>query len=521
MSDLTIYWSIPVPTNKTNFIQFDELKKIAGISHILKNFMCYNSIELYVPEHNNILNPLLIFTYIRLLSRKAPRVIDQHGNSDHITFLYLLNLFFRVIGYFPITLTQQYVIKRNLTEITTCLPFEKYNIDELNQKKGLFIRSDLTAITDGGAKSHILGVCNALSKKIDKLQVFSTSYFKGIASDVELNVQSIPIWQRCFPKFLEHKNSKSFAYFIADKLRDDQDINFIYQRYSINNTTGNIIANTLKKPLIIEYNGSEVWIRDNWGKGLKNIDLLKKIENKILQTASYITCVSKTLELELLNLGIPKSKILLNPNCVDLNEYRHTVDGEKQYPIKLYGAKRVIGFVGSFGKWHGVHLLVEAFEKVIQETSFNDVHLLLIGTGETYHEISNLVDQKQLGERVSLTGLVEREKIPTMLKSCDVLVSPQVPNKDGSAFFGSPTKLFEYMASGVPIVASDLDQIGEILSHEKNALLFKPNDINSMAEAIRRILNNPELAQTLSENAFDLAAQEFTWEKHVERIFTK
>lgn len=521
MNELKIYWSVPVVKTAKNFIQFDELKKMAGLLHLAKNFMRYKQVELHVPEYNNVLNPLLIFTYIRLLSRQSPSVIDRHGNGTSITFIFLINLCLRVICYAPVKFTQKIIINQNLKEIKMCVAFNKYELSELHLKKGLFIRADLTAITEGGAKSHILGLCNALGERIDKLQVFSTSNFSGLLSGIELKVQSIPIWQRCFPNFLEHKNSTSFANFIENNLSKDQDVDFIYQRYSINNITGNIIANKLKKPLIIEYNGSEVWIRDNWGKGVDNLSVLKQIESKILQSASYITCVSKPLELELLNLGIPRDKILLNPNCVDLSDYRDNINEEKDNILSLLDAKRIIGFVGSFGRWHGVHLLVEAFDKLIEDPSFSDVHLLLIGTGETYHEIVNLVNEKGLSKRVMLTGLVEREKIPNMLKHCDVLVSPHVPNADGSAFFGSPTKLFEYMASKTPIVSSNLDQMSEILSHERNALLFKPNDPYSLAKSISQVLNNPGLAKTLSKNAFQLVSTQFTWEKHMERIFIK
>ena len=80
-------------------------------------------------------------------------------------------------------------------------------------------------------------------------------------------------------------------------------------------------------------------------------------------------------------------------------------------------------------------------------------------------------------DRVKLTGLLERDQALRMLAACDVCVSPHVPNPDGTPFFGSPTKLFEYMGLGKPIVASDLDQIGEVIDHERNGLLVPPGDV--------------------------------------------
>ena len=84
--------------------------------------------------------------------------------------------------------------------------------------------------------------------------------------------------------------------------------------------------------------------------------------------------------------------------------------------------------------------------------------------------------------------MVERERALELLACSDVCVSPHVPNPDGTPFFGSPTKLFEYMGLGKAIVASDLDQIGEVIEHERSGLLCPPGDVDAAAAAIRRLL---------------------------------
>ena len=89
----------------------------------------------------------------------------------------------------------------------------------------------------------------------------------------------------------------------------------------------------------------------------------------------------------------------------------------------------------------------------------------MIGDGPGLPDAKRIIEEAGLGAEAHFTGLVEQEEGPEYLAACDILASPHVPNADGSPFFGSPTKLFEYMAMGKAIVASNLDQIGETLRH--------------------------------------------------------
>jgi glycosyltransferase involved in cell wall biosynthesis len=104
------------------------------------------------------------------------------------------------------------------------------------------------------------------------------------------------------------------------------------------------------------------------------------------------------------------------------------------------------------------------------------------------------------------------------LAACDILVSPQVRNKDGTPFFGSPTKLFEYMAMGKAIAASNLDQMGEILQHEKTALLYEPGDTEALQRVLVRLMTDKDLCRTLGENAHQEVLQKYTWRLHTQKI---
>ena len=117
-----------------------------------------------------------------------------------------------------------------------------------------------------------------------------------------------------------------------------------------------------------------------------------------------------------------------------------------------------------------------------------------------------------------MTGLIPQAQGPEYLAACDILVNPTIPNPDGTPFFGSPTKLFEYMAMGKGIVASDLDQMSEILRDGETALLIEPNNIEAVADAMHKLVNNKELREKLGRNAREEVCKNYTWKMHTQKI---
>jgi len=107
------------------------------------------------------------------------------------------------------------------------------------------------------------------------------------------------------------------------------------------------------------------------------------------------------------------------------------------------------------------------------------------------------------------------KEIPFYLKAADVLVLPNKKGEDISEKYTSPLKMFEYMASKRPIVASDLPSIREILN-DHNSIIMEPNDPQKLAEGIKEALNQ-DLSQKISQQAFS-DVQSYTWEKRTKKI---
>src|SRR4029077_16567837 len=217
------------------------------------------------------------------------------------------------------------------------------------------------------------------------------------------------------------------------------------------------------------------------------------------------------------------TRVLVNPNAVDPARYTPDLDGGVIRRRLGLEDRTVLGFISTFQPWHGAVVLARAFAALLERHAEyrHFVRLLMIGAGPELAEAKRVIDAARFAETVIFTGLVAQEEGPSYLAACDILVSPHVPNADGTPFFGSPTKLFEYMAMGRGIVASDLDQIGEVLDHGRTAWLVPPGEVDALADGLRRLIDDPELRGALGSAARREAVTRHTCREHTRRTIER
>jgi glycosyltransferase involved in cell wall biosynthesis len=171
----------------------------------------------------------------------------------------------------------------------------------------------------------------------------------------------------------------------ARKHLNGRRISFIYQRYSLNNYSGLKLARYYGVPLVVEYNGSEIWLHRHWSNPLKYEKIAERIELLNLKFSDMIVVVSHPLKEELKRRGIDNDKIYVNPNGVDPDRYSPNVNGSGVRHQYSLNGKIVIGFIGTFGKWHGAEILAEAFGRLLKSYPQyrRRVILFMIGDGVT------------------------------------------------------------------------------------------------------------------------------------------
>jgi glycosyltransferase involved in cell wall biosynthesis len=289
----------------------------------------------------------------------------------------------------------------------------------------------------------------------------------------------------------------------------------LYQRHCALSIAGALLSRRLQIPLILEYNNSEVWVAKHWDPSPLR-PWIKLCEDISLRAASRIMVVSEALREDLLQRGVDAGRIRVNPNGVDPDFFFPGAGRESQRKrLGIDDEEVVVGFVGSFSFWHGIDVLESAIKTLLSKPQPCRFRFLLVGDGLLHGEMrSALATWERSGEAI-FTGLVPRDKVVAFLDAADILVSPHVPMPDGSRFFGSPTKLFEYMAMGKGIVASRLEQIGEVLEHEESALLVTPGDAGELADAILQLALDPRKRAELGAAARSTAVQRYSWAHNV------
>jgi glycosyltransferase involved in cell wall biosynthesis len=293
----------------------------------------------------------------------------------------------------------------------------------------------------------------------------------------------------------------------------------VYQRYALGSYAGVELARRLDVPLILEFNGSEIWAEREWGGGSPRfVDTLAALERRQGHAASLVVVVSDVIREQLVADGVAPERILVNPNGVDVDRLARVRELDPPAWRARLGRPEAptVGFIGTFGPWHGGRVLPEIVAAVARERG--DARWIVVGDGALMGEVRALLDRLGVADRVTLTGVVPHERAVEFLAACDVCVSPHVPNADGSRFFGSPTKLFEYMGLGRAIVASDLEQIGEVIEHERTGLLVPPGDAEAAADAVVRLLGDEALRGRLGAAALEEASTTYSWIAHARRI---
>lgn len=288
----------------------------------------------------------------------------------------------------------------------------------------------------------------------------------------------------------------------------------IYQRHGRFTLAGPLLAKRTGKPLFLEFNGSQIFFTTAW-QPTPFARQVAVCEKASLAAAARIIVVSEVERDNLIRRGVSPERIVVNPNGVDTERFAQGGGPDVRRRLGLDGAL-VAGFVGSFGPWHGAPVLAEAFAMVAQRVP--ELQLLLIGTGPESDRTRMVLEQHGVLDRCRFTGAVPPAEVPGHLDACDILVSPHVPLPGDIPFFGSPTKLFEYMAAGKPIVASALGQIADVLTDGQTALLVTPGAVDELALGLERLARSPELRVALGAAAREQAVERHTWARNAEVI---
>jgi glycosyltransferase involved in cell wall biosynthesis len=274
------------------------------------------------------------------------------------------------------------------------------------------------------------------------------------------------------------------------------------------------VPRVLRPPVVYESHGFAPEVSRALPELLGNADRpspgklrrLERRERRVWRRADGYVAITSGLALELASRFGTRDRISVVPDGVRLA-------ADRRFQPPSWKAAPLVAYAGHLYPWKGADVLLEALAML------TNVRGLFIGGHPAEPDLARMrqrADVLGVGWRMTFMGAVDPPRVAGLLDGADVLALPNPPTPVSSRYT-SPLKLFEYLAAGKPIVASDLTSFREVLRHEENSILVDAGKPDALAAGIRRVTADRELAGRIARQAFEDAAS-YTWERRAERL---
>ena len=295
---------------------------------------------------------------------------------------------------------------------------------------------------------------------------------------------------------------------LYQKLKESGAFDLVYERYSLWSYAAMAFARDFGVPGLLEVNAPLIEEQAQY-RVLEDRAGAEQSAKRAFSAATALLAVSDEVAGWLKRFPVARGKIHVVPNGVRPERFPEKLAPTCPAPRGVF----TVGFVGTLKAWHGLPILVEAFAHL--HACFPQTRLLIVGDGPERERIMADLQTRGLGDAALLTGAVAPEEVPGLLTSMDVAVAPY-PALD--PFYFSPLKVYEYMAAGVPVVASAIGQLRELIQPELNGILVPPGDAAALAQALERLLKEPALRTRFGSQARKTVLAQYTWDAIVCRI---
>lgn len=356
--------------------------------------------------------------------------------------------------------------------------------------KILFI---ITGLKLGGAEILLLNLVKNINREIFDCSVL---YLKG-KPDIEEEFQTLQI-----NVFNNSKYSifNPFKYIdIYNKIKENN-IEIIHSHLIQSNLLARIIGRLAGVKSIInsEHNTSN-WKSNNF--------FLFSFYKYTLRYVDIIHCISNSVKehmLKFINNG--NSKIRLIYNGIEIEKFKSKQVGAKKL-LSLEKSFPIIGSISRFDKRKGIEYLIKSV--ALLKTKYENIKLILIGDGEEKETLLRLVKKLEIEEQVIIIG--KTFNIQKYLSVFDVFVLPSLQE-------GLSIAIIEAMASKIPVIASNVDGIPEVISHNDDGILISPKNETEISQAVIKLLEDEKLKDTLVNNAYEKVVSKFDIKKIVKEF---
>ncbi|WP_394214833.1 glycosyltransferase family 4 protein [Brachybacterium vulturis] len=359
-----------------------------------------------------------------------------------------------------------------------------------------------------GASVHVQEVIRALRAEGHEVIVFCTRTDQDVPADlVDLEVHRHRL-RSGTPAEREQAVAAAAAEIAREIAAGGFDL--VYERYSLfSDTAARLSAPTdpgsRTIPSILEVNAPLI-AEQREHRSLTDEEGALAATRRQLHGASVVSCVSEAVAQWTREAGAAPGRVVLTPNGV--NTTRIT-PAPRPLAAPAPDAPVTVGFVGTLKPWHGTDLLLRALARTEER-----LRLDICGTGPQQSELERLAAELRIADRVRFRGAVAPAQVPGVLHGLDIAAAPYPA---GEHYF-SPLKVYEYLAAGLPTVASAIGSIPELLGNGTLGMLVEPGDVQELATALDELAADPGRRAHLAVSARESALAEHDWRSRCRQL---
>jgi glycogen synthase len=361
----------------------------------------------------------------------------------------------------------------------------------------------------GGISPHVYFLSKNLAKHGVKVHVVTCDFPGAPAHEVidDVEVYRIDSYKNPSPDFaswvyLMNLNMQREAAAIASKLPEPIDV--FHAHDWLVATTGIGLKHVFRKPLLVTMHSTEIGRRD--GLHTPTEHMIHETEAWLTYEAWRVVCCSDYMVQHVKwAFGLPADKLSMVPNGVNPQVY----EGLEKQDLSDFRStfalpdEKIVLYVGRLVYEKGIHILINAVPKVLAKT---DAKFVIVGSGYMQEQLSNIVKSMGLEHKVLFTGFVDEENLLKLQKVADVSVVPSLFEPFGIV-------ALEAMAAKSPVVVSDTGGLSEIVEHDVTGVKAYPNNTDSLAWGITKILTDDNFSKKIRENAYKVILEKYDWDK--------
>ncbi len=359
-----------------------------------------------------------------------------------------------------------------------------------------------------GASLHLQAMATALARIGHDVMLVGVSGHGGPPPGMEVLLVRHPGWSKGIRREIRKLATVGRMEREARRPLERFAPDVVYERLSLFGTAGRRLAAGTGAGHVVEVNALLAEEEIRW-RGLHLAGLARRRERSVLLGANLRVTVSEELARTLAEEA-PGRPTEVVPNGVEGELFaRLPRRDEARRFLRLPAERPLVGFAGSLRPWHGLEAAIQALAEL------PGVALAIAGDGEVRARLERQARTAGVDDRVLWVGQLPHRVIPGFLAALDVALLPY-PSLPGFAF--SPLKLYEYMAAGVPVVASDIGQIRTVLEGGRLGTLVRPGDPSALAAGIRDVLADPAASAAVASETRRLALREHTWDQRARSL---